>query len=154
MNVEVKKSGIEGTGLFAAKKISEGKTAIILKGKKVIFYSKNEADAQEGANWLGIGKNEWLEVSSPGVYLNHCCEPNCGIKGARTIVALREIQCGEEVTIDYSITESDPFWEMKCNCGSKKCRGTIRSIQSLPREILNKYLPYVPTYFKKLYSKI
>jgi hypothetical protein len=60
---------------------------------------------------------------------------------------------GEEITIDYSTIEGDPLWEMKCACGEKNCRKIIRSIHSMPKKQFERYLPYVSTYFKRLYLK-
>lgn len=59
----------------------------------------------------------------------------------------------EEIIIDYSTTEIDKFWHMKCNCGSKNCRKEIQSIQFLPKKVYNKYTPCIPTYFMKVYNK-
>jgi len=106
-------------------------------------------------NWVGFGKDKWLEVGSPAVYINHSCQPNAGIKGRVTVVALKNILKGEEIKLDYSITEEDLLWQLEypCNCGTKDCRKIIRSIQGLPEKTFKKYLPFVPTYFRKVYEK-
>lgn len=64
----------------------------------------------------------------PTDYANHSCAPNCEIEinlPRVVIVAIRDISAGEEITYDYSLTQLDP-WEMKCNCGSLRCRRIIR----------------------------
>jgi len=62
-------------------------------------------------------------------YINHSCEPNACMKTiGRHILffALRDIQPGEEITIDYESTlHSD---EKRCHCGAKSCRGTINRL--------------------------
>ena len=85
-------------------------------------------------------------------FLNHSCEPVAGMKGL-TLIALRDIKEGDEITIDYSIQEGDHLWEMKCDCKSNNCRCTVRSVQFLPEKTFKKYLPYIPAYFKKVYEK-
>lgn len=149
----VKKSGIQGKGVYTKAPIKNGSVVFIFRGKVMKWQVKDKKSSQYGANWVGIGKDTWLDVEAPGVYTNHSCEPNCGIDGKIKVVALRDIKAGEEITIDYSITEIDKLWEMKCKCGSEKCRKVIRSIQYLPKKIYNKYDPHMPTYFKKVYQK-
>jgi SET domain-containing protein len=59
-------------------------------------------------------------------YINHSCEPNAFMKILYKhilFVALRDIQPGEEITIDYESTlHSD---DKKCICRARDCRGTI-----------------------------
>ncbi|MBI5892633.1 MAG: SET domain-containing protein-lysine N-methyltransferase [Deltaproteobacteria bacterium] len=81
------------------------------------------------------------------------CNPNAGIKGNITFVALKNIRKDKEITFDYSISEHDVFWKMKCCCEQRGCRKIISSIQFLPIKTFKKYLPYIPTYFKKVYLK-
>ncbi|KAK8309345.1 hypothetical protein V6Z12_D02G120100 [Gossypium hirsutum] len=63
-------------------------------------------------------------------FINHSCEPNCytkviSVEGQKKIFiyAKRHIAAGEEVTYNYKF----PLEEKKipCNCGSKKCRGSL-----------------------------
>jgi len=37
------------------------------------------------------------------MFLNHSCEPNVGILGQIIFVAMRNIDSGEELTIDYAL---------------------------------------------------
>uniref|UniRef100_A0A2P2LFX7 [histone H3]-lysine(4) N-trimethyltransferase n=1 Tax=Rhizophora mucronata TaxID=61149 RepID=A0A2P2LFX7_RHIMU len=63
-------------------------------------------------------------------FINHSCEPNCytkviTVEGQKKIFiyAKRHIVVGEEITYNYKF----PLEEKKipCNCGSKKCRGSL-----------------------------
>ena len=56
---------------------------------------------------------EWL--------LNHSCEPNCVMRN-RTLVAVRGIAVGEELTYDYGLTETLSEWSFWCKCGRPDCR--------------------------------
>lgn len=147
-----KNSNIHGFGLFAKRNIKKGETVFIIKGKMVNFVVKNIKDVFYGENWVGIRKNKWIDTSIPSVYLNHSCNPNCGISGSVTVVAIKKILKNEEVTIDYSIIEETDRWFMKCKCGYYKCRRKVRSIQFLPLKAYLNYLPYVPKYFQKVYN--
>jgi len=149
-------SGIAGKGVFTKKSFKNGQTILLLKGQQREFIVKNKDDALVGPNWVGVGKNLWIDVEDGVVrYINHSCNPNMGIKGRVTFTALRNISVGEEVVFDYSITEEDLLWRMKNgeNETTKNCRPIICSIQSLPPEVYESYLPYIPTYFQKVYRR-
>src|SRR5205807_270275 len=73
-----------------------------------------------------------LVPPSPMKYLNHSCEPNCGLLIRRgvewlEIHALRDIVAGEELTLDYETFEEE-FEAMTgpCLCQSPNCRGRLR----------------------------
>lgn len=66
--------------------------------------------------------------------MSHSCRPNCGtmtavINGTYCVAmrSLREIQVGEELTIDYNcVTDSvDEYRAAVCLCGSHDCRGSF-----------------------------
>ncbi len=149
--IYISTSKISGKGIMAGENISKGEHIQYIKGtpKKLVIHNKKDSDSNP--NWIGFAKNQWIDPDYPNQFLNHSCEPNCGIQGRVTMVALKSIKEGEEITIDYSITECDDMWEMKCTCGSKNCRKVVKSIQHLPESQFKKYFPYVPTYFKNLY---
>jgi len=60
------------------------------------------------------------EVDKGGIF-NHSCNPNCGFTNTFTLIAIKDIQPGEELCFDYAFNENviEPF---ECNCGSKNCR--------------------------------
>lgn len=140
-------------GVAAGEYIKKGEVIQRIKGEARFLSVKSKEESLSYPNWIGVGKNKWIDPDHPNQYLNHSCNPNTGIKGSVTMVALRDISEGEEITIDYSIIEGDGMWEMECLCNEKNCRGVIRSIQFLPAKQFKRYLPYIPTYFRNLYLK-
>ena len=149
--VYIKKSKIAGKGIFANHNIKKNETILIFSGKVVKdSYGPNY---QIGSKWLGIGKCVWLNISkdNPGRFTNHSCNPNAGFNGNRTLVAMKNIKKNEEITFNYSITEDDPYWKMKCSCRSKNCRKTIRSIRFLPNNLFQKYKLFIPKWLQKSY---
>jgi len=140
-----------GEGLFAKNNIKREEAIFVFKGK--LIKASYDSDCYIGPRWLGVGRCLWINVSktNPGYYINHSCKPNAGFKGKVTVVAMRNIKKDEEITIDYSITEEDPYWKMKCKCGEKNCRKIIRSIQFLPEKIFKKYKSFIPIFFQKSY---
>lgn len=144
-------SKIHGLGVNVGEPVKKGELISYIKGELKFKVNKNKRDALANPDWVGIAKNRWIDPAKPYKFLNHSCNPSAGIKGRVGLVALRDMQEGEEITIDYSTIEGDPRWEMKCSCGERSCRKVIRSIQFIPRDQFEKYLPYVSTYFKNLY---
>ena len=151
--ITVKTSKIEGSGIYIEEDAVAGDVISNIKGEPQFKINKNKRDALSHPNWVGVAENQWIDPAIPYKFLNHSCNPNSGIKGRLSIVALRNIEKGEEITVDYSTIEGDPRWEMRCSCGENNCRKIIYSIHSLPKSQFAKYLPYVSTYFKKLYLK-
>ncbi|KAI3972794.1 hypothetical protein MKX01_019452 [Papaver californicum] len=63
-------------------------------------------------------------------FINHSCEPNCytkviAVDGQKKIFiyAKRHISPGEELTYNYKFPLEDK--KIPCNCGSKRCRGSM-----------------------------
>jgi len=144
------KSGIDGHGFFAKKEIKKGEFVFMMKGTMHKLTTREEI--MSNPNMIGIEKDIWLDPSLISMPINHSCDPNTGIKGKVTFVALRDIKKDEEITFDYSISE-DSEWEMPCNCGAKNCRKVVRGIRYLPKETYKKYLPYIPKYFQSVYNR-
>jgi len=153
--IRVSKSKIAGTGIYAEEKIKRHDFIGFFKGEIKNKVNTNAKDSDGHPDWLGFKKNYWIDPLPPYLYINHSCEPNCGIAGTKKIYAIKDIQIGEELTFDYSISEIDTNWKLHtlCQCGSKTCRKTISSIQSLSKSKVKEYLPYIPTHFKKFVVK-
>lgn len=74
-------------------------------------------------------------------FVNHSCQPNAMIDLSQSsrpqLLATETIFPGEEITFDYSTTQTKP-WQMICLCGNK-CRDVIGPSQTLPFSTLLKY---------------
>ena len=93
---------------------------------------------------LQIGPNIFLNISGTLRFINHSCDPNCRfhIMGNRAILySLYVIPTNAELTFDYSTTSTDTLesWQMKCSCGSHKCRKTISGYQYLDATLQEEY---------------
>ena len=56
-------------------------------------------------------------------FLLHHCDPNCALHTAyMRLVAVRAIQAGESLTIDYTATEDRLGRQFECQCGAQHCR--------------------------------
>ena len=85
--------------------------------------------------------------------MNHCCHPNCGIKGQIVFVALKDIFAGEELTFDYAMSESDPTYCIELNCDKENCRKTFTGDDWKQKDIQEKYKGYFSQYLQDKIDK-
>lgn len=128
---EVRESSIGGKGVFAKKFIKAGELISIWGGCVITKKEMEKIEKMEEGDIYPtqILKGFWFGAptrndADGGDYFNHSCEPNAGIKGSNILFARRDIFSGEEITFDYSTTESEDV-EMKCSCGIKTCRKLV-----------------------------
>jgi uncharacterized protein len=122
--VIVKKSKINGLGVFAKRLIRKGETIVVDGGEK--RYTKTQM-RKFSKRYLGTLRKYgywdngiFVYHTDAARYINHSCDPNVKNFG-KVDKAVRTIKKGEEVTYDYTILAGKK--QTKCNCGSKKCKG-------------------------------
>ncbi|MFL6164421.1 MAG: SET domain-containing protein-lysine N-methyltransferase [Jatrophihabitantaceae bacterium] len=88
---------------------------------------------------LQIGIDEHVD-GPPTCYLNHSCEPNIFVDtGTLTVVAIRDIEPGEDLQYFYPATEWDLAMPFACACGARSCLGLISGARELDQAVLNRY---------------
>lgn len=126
--IEKRKSKIRGIGLFAIQKIKKGEI-VFIKGGYILERSEMFTSGKINS-YHPISDKYVIAAKSPDeeddikIWVNHSCNPNCGIKGEITFVAIRNIKKGEEVTFDYAMLDNEEY-EFECSCGSRNCRKII-----------------------------
>src|SRR3954470_24956318 len=139
--IEVRRSGVHGLGVFAAKPIAKGTRIIEYVGDRI---SHDEADrryegkdANDSHTFLFIVDSKTvIDAGMDGNdarFFNHSCDPNCEstVEKKRVYIeATRDIAPGTELTYDYQIyrEEGDPEnidEVFACRCGFPNCRGTM-----------------------------
>ena len=157
--IELRKSGIEGKGVFAKKRIKKGELITDFTGGLGKILNKEEANRLYTADdpffdymiqidndlYFGATREEEMEI---GDYLNHSCDPNCGIRNALQIIAIRDIEKDEEVTFDYAMSESSNF-KIPCGCEAIHCRGFISGEDWKRKDLQEKYRGYFSGYLAK-----
>lgn len=128
-----------GLGLFASRPFQTGETILIFTGPELSFEAM-VARGEDEANALQIDDRLYLDLDAPGVYANHSCLPNAGIRQDRVLVALRSIHRGEEIRYDYSTTMWEEHWTMACHCGQMNCRRQVADFPTLPSQLQRRYL--------------
>jgi hypothetical protein len=91
-SIYVEESDIHGKGLFAAKAIRKN---------SVIGYLEGNNTKKDGMYVLWIDHDTGFEVSNDLKYINHSDTPNACYYDDLSVVALRDIKPGEEITHNY-----------------------------------------------------
>ena len=123
-DVIAKKSKIEGLGVFASRNFKKGEVVIKWDISHQLTSAEVKKLPESQKRYVAFLDGKYILMQSPARYVNHSCDANTYTDNFCD-VAKRDIKKGEEITSDYSETET-PGFEMKCNCGSKNCRKIIK----------------------------
>lgn len=131
--IEIRRSGINGDGIFASQPIRAGEVVVIVGG---VVMTESEFESFQAThslyNFIQIDKQLYL-VEDPETtesvegFVNHSCDSNTWMNDEVTLAARRDIEAGEEVTVDYAVftTQSNWMLDRRCRCGSPHCRRII-----------------------------
>lgn len=131
----VKGNAIAGYGIYATQNIAAHE--IIFKGeelaqrivtKKYVNENWNDAQKESFSRYAYPISKEvyilWSDNPSNWAPQNHSCNPNTVYRGLN-VVALQNINKGEELTLDYASFLDETSEPFDCQCGSEDCRGII-----------------------------
>lgn len=155
--IEVRGSSIDRKGMFAKELIRAGEI-VYIKGGHIL--SRSELFSSGVINsYLPISDEYYLgaisaeEEDAIKLYNNHSCDPNCGMHGEITFVAIRDIQPGEELTVDYAFIDNEDY-SFECQCGSEKCRHIVTGLDWKIKQLQDEYYPYFAQYIKDKIDEI
>ena len=139
--VSVRRSVIQGRGVFALRPIRSGSRVVEYIGERI---SHREADRRHTSEdgwsphtmlFVVDGKTviDATRRGNSARWINHSCRPNCEAvddEGRIYIDAIRDIRPGEELTYDYNLILDEPHTPVAkkahpCHCGAPRCRGTL-----------------------------
>lgn len=149
---ESRESSMHGLGVFAKEKILKGEPINVFGGIAVPVWEIEEYRKINGHAGVQVSNDFFVvpsdreELKQKGIF-NHSCEPNVGFNSSVTMVAMRDIELGEELLMNYAFMETH-FELFKCNCGSAVCRKIIDSNTWKDAEFQNKYKQYYSPYLK------
>lgn len=159
--IKIKDAGQKGIGSFANGSITKGEVIIVQAGQIVANERLKEPRLEPFANHCFQVEDDFcicpIELEKEkldGVFqINHSCEPNCGFRGQITLIAIRDIEPGEEITYDYAMTDTNYEGaicpEMRCLCGLNSCRGVVTGEDWKREELQKKYNGYFSRYIQK-----
>ena len=150
-DVEVRESSIQGLGVFARRDFAAGE---LIRAANLVREITEDAplrpDLGERADHCAYPDGKVVLYGFPDRYYNHSCDPNAWeryVDGRPEIVARRPIEAGDEMRVDYLVSNSGgDSWS--CHCGAARCRGvTGHSFFTLPIELQREYLPLLAGWF-------
>jgi hypothetical protein len=144
----VRRSAIQGRGVFATRDIAKEELIIEYIGKKMTHEEvgvDDEAVRRHHTFLFSVDDELCIDGAIDGNearFINHSCAPNAyaEIEKRRIFIrALRPIPAGDEIVYDYWYT-TDPDYNLDdlkrlypCRCGTPKCRGTLAAPPKKPR---------------------
>jgi hypothetical protein len=146
-----------GFGVYAMEAVAAGEIVSVWGGYIVNAeqldalphdVQQHSVQIEEGLYLATIGGAESAD------FINHSCDPNLGLRGQITLVALRDIEVGEEVCFDYAMTDCTPYDEFECHCGSAICRGTVRGDDWKLPELWARYASYFSPYLQRRIDRL
>ena len=149
--IEIRAGGIDKKGMFAKSLIKKGEIVYIKGGhilhRDELFTSGVINSYLPISDEYFVGAISAEEEKDVKLYNNHSCDPNCGMHGEITFVAIRDIEPGEELTVDYAFIDNEDY-SFECHCGSENCRHTVTGFDWKIKELQDKYYPYFAQYLK------
>jgi SET domain-containing protein len=143
-------------GLFATENIQKGELLTLYMGELIDGAILDTLPAADQVHILQIEEDLYIKplAEEAAHYVNHSCEPNAGLAGQISTVALRDIEAGEEICFDYAMCDGSPYDEFSCLCGSAQCRKTISGNDWQRPELWERYQGYFSPYLQRRIDKL
>lgn len=150
--LELRGSVIHGRGVFATSSIAAGERLQVVGGT-VFTTAEKEAGAvrvESGREYNEGQLDDDLWIIMPvdeglNYFFNHSCDPNFSGECAR-----RDIDAGEELTIDYAIEMADDSYELTpCQCGTALCRRRVTGNDWRRPELQQRYRDEFPPFLQR-----
>lgn len=152
---EVKKSPICAKGVFAKEPIRNGEIIRVTGGviipktdteryNKLIVYDVENIYLDVSDDFVMAPTQEDLDLTAT---INHSCDPNAGFLDSITIIAIRDIEPGEEIGWDYAFSQT-AFDTFECLCRKPNCRKSITPDDWRIKDIQKRYRKYYAPYLK------
>ena len=159
--IEIRRSAINGDGIFARQSIQKGEVVIIVGGRVMTEEEFASFQATRAVyNFIQIDKDLYL-VEDPDTtqsvegWVNHSCDANTWMTDEVTLVARRDIAPGEEVTVDYALftTQSNWMLDTRCRCGSPDCRRIITGDDWRRKDVQERYRHHFSPFINRRIEK-
>lgn len=139
-----------GFAVVAQKPVARGEILVIFGGTVIHEELLKNLDASWIRLSLQIDESLFIvsTIEGPADWINHSCNPNAGFRGQISLVAMRDIETGEEICYDYAMSDGSPYDEFECKCGSDRCRGRVTGDDWKIQELWNRYGEYFSTYLQ------
>ncbi len=149
---EARPAGGKGWGSYATEPIAAGETVAGFGGWMVDRATLSTMTDDRQSRSIQVDHDLYLvsgDVPEPGDMLNHSCEPNCGVIGSAVLIAMRDIEVGEELTFDYAMTDASDYDEFPCLCAEANCRGVVTGADWRDPTLQARYRGYFSQYLMR-----
>ena len=135
--------------IISTSKHLKGDTLLKLEGKAHITPDKYSIQVSEHEHLLPY-ENTTGKEKGLFIYINHSCNPNAFFDiQKRELIALRDIQYGEEVVYNYNTTEYDMSHPFICSCKNNNCIKEIKGFKYLTSNQKKELISYLSPHLKK-----
>ncbi len=135
----VKRNSLAGYGIYAKQNINAGEIifsseekAHRLVTKKFVEQNWKPDEIENFRKYAWPLSDEvyilWDTKPSDWAPQNHSCDPNTQYSGLN-VIAKKEIEKGEELTLDYTSFLNNEMESFICNCGAADCKKIIQGKQ-------------------------
>ncbi|NJN44660.1 MAG: SET domain-containing protein [Anaerolineae bacterium] len=144
-------------GVFAVEPVKTGELISVWSG--IVVNAEQLSQLPDETQRHTIQVEEGLFFASilpdePADYINHSCNPNAGLVGQLTLVAMRNIKPGEEIGFDYATADSTPYDEFDCECGANNCRGRVTGNDWRKPELWRRYKGHFMPYLQRRIDRL
>lgn len=146
-----------GMGVFAHEFVEKGERLMVWGGAIVedeklaelpLVLRQHSVQVEEGLYLASVIPDDDAD------YINHSCDPNAGLNGQIVVVAIRDIEPGEEICFDYAMSDSSPYDEFECQCGAALCRGRVTGNDWMRPELQERYRGYFSPYLQRRIERL
>ena len=145
-----------GWGVYARELVKKGELLMIWGGDLISRDKLEEIPPEIRRYAIQVDDNLFLasRTPQPEDYINHCCDPNAGLNSQNSLVALRDIEPGEEVCFDYAMSDGCSYDEFECACNSPLCRGRITGTDWAKPELWSRYAGHFSPYLQRRINRL
>lgn len=129
-DVAVRRSPIDGFGVFALEPVPRWHKIGEVRGESIsIAEARRRAATLERIMIVEVSEKTAIDLApstDPMRFTNHSCQPNGRLTirdGRIEFYALRPIEPGEEITVNYGETHHEG--RLACRCGAPGCVGRL-----------------------------
>ena len=139
-----------GRGVYAREPIARGELLVVYAGAIVEAKDLGKLAPEVRRLLLQVEESHYLlsQVEGCADWVNHCCEPNAGLRGQVALVAMRDIAAGEEITYDYAMSDGSAYDCFECRCGADGCRGRVGGDDWMLEELWERYRGFFSPYLQ------
>jgi len=160
--IEFRTSRISGNGMFARAPIKKGE-AVCIVGGTVLTDDEFAAFQAIHRNYNSIQIDDHLHlVEDPQVTralegsMNHSCDSSTWMGDDATLVARRDLEPGEEATVDYALFTTQSNWMLdgRCRCGSPHCRRIITGDDWRREDVQERYRDHFSPFINRRIKRL